>query len=124
MNKSPINGVPLPRGRPFKPGEEARDKGRKGGIKSGQTRSKKKTMRKELEDLLSMKRKGPDGKEHTNAETVAVALIRQAMEGNVKAFEVIRDTIGEKPREQIQIEEKTEQDFSVLDKAFERMEKD
>jgi hypothetical protein len=32
-----------------------------------------------------------------------LSLIQQALDGNVKAFETIRDTIGEKPKENLDI---------------------
>jgi hypothetical protein len=35
-------------------------------------------------------------------ESVAVALIEKAMGGDVKAFEVLRDTVGEKPVDKVE----------------------
>lgn len=35
-------------------------------------------------------------------EKISLSLIAQAMEGNTKAFEVIRDTVGEKPTDKIE----------------------
>lgn len=40
--------------------------------------------------------------EMTNKMAAVVALWKEVLKGNVKAFEVYRDTIGEKPIEQIQ----------------------
>ena len=37
-------------------------------------------------------------------EKISLALIQEALNGNVKAFESIRDTIGEKPRENQDVE--------------------
>lgn len=73
--------------------EEARERGRKGGIKSGEVRKARKTLKKELELLLS------------NGDTqkkISVALIDKAIKGDTKAFEIIRDTIGEKPVDKVQ----------------------
>ena len=115
--KSPISGATLPRGRPFEPGKEAREKGRNGGKKSGQTRAMRKTLREELLAVLT-DMKIPDkksGKEVPVQEALSVSLIRSAISGNVKAYEVIRDTIGEKPIENVAL---LSSNFSALDEAF------
>ncbi len=71
---------------------EARENGRKGGVASGEARRKRKSLREQLELLLE---------NGDTQESIAVALIEKAMKGDVKAFEVIRDTIGEKPVEKV-----------------------
>ena len=50
----------------------------------------------------------------------AAALIREARNGNVRAFEIIRDTIGEKPRERVEMAVAKPQ-FEALDAAFREM---
>lgn len=74
--------------KPVQSKEEARERGRKGGIASGKARRERKTLR---EELLLLLEKGD------TQEKVSLALIQQALDGNTKAFEVIRDSIGEKP---------------------------
>lgn len=69
---------------------EARENGKKGGIKSGEVRRERKVLKNELLYLLE---------ENNNQEKISVALIKEALKGNVKAFALIRDTIGEKPVE-------------------------
>ena len=73
--------------------EEAREIGKKGGIASGKARAERKTLREELLLLLS---------QGNTQEKISLSLIAQAMEGNTKAFEVIRDTVGEKPTDKIE----------------------
>lgn len=68
--------------------EEAREKGKKGGIKSGEARRARKTLKQELLCLLE---------EGNTQQKISLALLKQALKGNVKAFALIRDTIGEKP---------------------------
>ena len=41
------------------------------------------------------------GEKATTQEAISVSLIKKAMSGDVRAFEVIRDTIGEKPTDKI-----------------------
>ena len=73
--------------------EAAARNGRKGGIASGEAKRRRKSLREQLEILL----------ENGNTqESVAVALIEKAMGGDVKAFEVLRDTVGEKPVDKVE----------------------
>ena len=80
--------------RPVSSKEEARDRGRKGGLASGEARRKRKTLKEELRLMLS---------EGDTQQSVTLALIEKAMSGDTKAFEVIRDTIGEKPVDKVMI---------------------
>lgn len=74
--------------------EEQREIAKKGGKASGKARKERKALKDELLLLLS---KGD------TQQKVSLALIQQALNGNTKAFEVIRDTIGEKPKEEYSI---------------------
>ena len=80
--------------RPVSSKEEARERGRKGGLASGDARRKRKTLKEELLLMLS---------EGETQQSVTLALIEKAMSGDTKAFEVIRDTIGEKPVDKVMI---------------------
>ena len=80
--------------RPVSSKEEARERGRKGGLASGEARRKRKTLKEELLLMLS---------EGDTQQSVTLALIEKAMSGDTKAFEVIRDTIGEKPIDKVMI---------------------
>lgn len=72
--------------------EEARKLGRKGGIASGEARRRKKTFKEELLFLLD---------QNDNRENISIAMIKEALAGNTKAFETIRDTVGEKPVDKV-----------------------
>ena len=80
--------------RPVSSKDEARERGRKGGLASGEARRKRKTLKEELLLMLA------DGE---TQQSVTLALIEKAMSGDTKAFEVIRDTIGEKPVDKVMI---------------------
>ena len=80
--------------RPVSSKEEARERGRKGGLASGEARRKRKTLKEELLLMLS---------EGETQQSVTLALIEKAISGDTKAFEVIRDTIGEKPVDKVMI---------------------
>lgn len=65
---------------------EVRENSRKGGIKSGKVRRERKKLKEELELLL---------KQGDYQEKICLSLINKAMSGDVRAFETIRETIGE-----------------------------
>lgn len=73
---------------------EVRTMAANGGRKSGESRRARKTLKEELLLLLS---------EGDTQKSVSVALLKKAMDGDVRAFEVLRDSIGEKPTEKIMI---------------------
>lgn len=79
--------------------KERQELAQKAGIKSGEARRAKKTMKQMLDYLLEKEIENKKGEKAITQEAISIALIQQALKGNVKAFEVIRDTIGEKPKE-------------------------
>ena len=96
--------------------EEAVSNGAKGGIKSGEARRRKKTLREQMEMLLALPVKDPNTRDFIeslgidpetidNALAITLSMYQEALKGNTKAFELIRDTIGEKPTDRLQIEE-------------------
>jgi hypothetical protein len=96
--------------------KEQREIQKKGGIASGESRRKRKTLKEELLALLS------DG---DTQNRVSVALIEAALDGNVKAFETLRDTIGEKPVEkveQVNIDMEYEQSVKYVNDLMKRNE--
>lgn len=80
--------------KPVSSKKEARERGRKGGLASVESRRKRKTLKEELLLMLS---------EGETQQSLTLALIEKAMSGDTKAFEVIRDTIGEKPIDKVMI---------------------
>lgn len=82
--------------------EERQKIGRLGGIKSGESRRRMKTFKEELQALLEAEVENAKGEKTTVQKNINSALILKAAKGDVKAYEVIRDTLGQKP-----VEEKT-----------------
>lgn len=93
--------------------EEARERGRKGGRASAKKRQQNKTFKEIISNFLDgqvsderLKQQMIDfgfaDKEVSNKSCAVFALWKEAIKGNTKAFELLRDTIGEKPIEQIQ----------------------
>ena len=75
--------------------DKQRELSRKGGIASGEARRKRKTLREELLLLLE---------QDNFQEKISLALLQKATSGDTKAFEVLRDTIGEKPVDKVETE--------------------
>lgn len=114
------------RGRPFEKGrssEEAAESGRKGGIASGVARRQAKDLRNLALAILEMPIKEGDideitslasvkGKNMTTSQAMILSQVRRAIEGDSKAFEVIRDTAGQKPVDKVEI---SKPDSEVID---------
>lgn len=115
---SPVNGVPLPEGRRFEPGEEQRERSRRAGKRSGEVRRQRKTMRQELEYLLTEEIHDKNGKAMNTQKALGTSLIKAALNGSVQAFIAIRDTIGEKPVEKVDVQAA---DFTALEAAYKAM---
>lgn len=108
---SPINGQPLPAGHPpWKAGDEAREAGRRGGIKSGETRRAKKVAQRVLsykpelpeETLRAMRRMGMRGKTPPDMREISLlAIMQSAMKGDWRAFKYIVDLAGESDEAQM-----------------------
>lgn len=93
--------------------EEAVRNGRKGGIKSGATRRRKAALRDTMNRLLTMQVEvgslsdilRADGGESTYEEVITMAMIQQAMLGDVKAYQAIMKTVGQTEMSEADLEE-------------------
>lgn len=102
-----------------------------GGIASGESRRKRKFLKEAFETLLSseitldlaaalnekVNALGIDTSEFTVNDYIALAQVINAVQGDSKSFEIIRDTIGQKPVEKVIV---SDIDASVIDEV-ERM---
>ena len=93
---------------------ELREMTRKGGIKSGEARRNKKTMREALEMLMfdvevdeaakdKLRGAGIDEKDFNNQMLITMGLMKKAKEGDVQAYNAICSMIGEKPADKIDL---------------------
>ena len=93
--------------------EEVRELARIGGKKSGEARRRKANFRKTLNMLLTAEVYMPDwtaflesiGLDSTIESVVNAAMIREAMAGNVKAYEAIAKYSGQDARTEKDLEE-------------------
>ena len=96
--------------------EKARENGRKGGIASGEAKRKKKAMKEPIELMLSLPLKdekanayldylGISEEDRDNQMGIVVSMYKEAVaNGSVQAATFIRDTIGENPKERVEVE--------------------
>lgn len=81
--------------KPVRTKEEARERGKKGGVASGEARREKKLLKDTLLLLLETGQ---------GQEQICMALLKKAKKGDTRAFEVIRDTIGQKPIDKAEVD--------------------
>jgi len=90
---------------------EVRENGAKGGIASGEARRRKRAFRELIEDMLDETGGTVNGQLATKKDLVVARAIKMLTSTDtrdqdfLKAFEIIRDTIGEKPVERIVVAE-------------------
>ena len=82
---------------------EARENGKKGGIASGEARRAKKSLREAMQILMDADLTGKDGKTMTGTEAMAAKAFQAALKGDWKAWELVRDTAGQKPVERVMV---------------------
>lgn len=89
------------------------DEQKKGGKASGEARRRKRMIKDNIELLLSLpikndglkkqlKALGIEDEEMTNQMAMTIAMWQKAIKGDVSAFNTLRDTIGEKPKEVVE----------------------
>lgn len=86
----------------------------KGGKRSAEVRRQKRDLRRALEMLLEKEFKDKNGNVATGAEAITTKLFEKAMKGDVRAFETLRDTVGQKPIEKVMV---AEVDQDVIDEV-------
>lgn len=99
----------------LRPGEHipTKEEAKRGGIASGESRRRKKLLRECLQELMQMEYDTVQGKK-LGSEMLSAMLMKKAMSGDVKAFEVLRDTAGEKPVDKVMV---ADVDKSVIDEV-------
>jgi hypothetical protein len=82
--------------------DEAAKNGRKGGKASGEARRRRKAMREAFEELLARKYTNSKGQEVDGITLICLKQFQNAVDGDTRAFTLIRDTVGEMPVQKIE----------------------
>lgn len=96
---------------PVRTKEEARERGRNGGVKSGESRRRKKNLRELTLMLLEAPELDMDaqvrlealGLEGTNGASMMLAMLEKAKNGSEEAARFVRDTSGQAPKQVQQV---------------------
>lgn len=113
---SPINGQPLPRGKPF-----TRETAREAAQKSNRVQAERKSIAaafmKEMVSLQTVKENGREV-ERTGAEIIARSILTACNKGNANAMNIALGLMGEKPAEAINV---NMPDPSIMEEIRRRM---
>lgn len=116
---------------------EARKRGKKGGIKSGKARKERKAMKEtaemilgltlkdgtvtDLEDIQSMA--AANGKNITVQDAIILKQAQKALKGDIRAAEFVRDTSGNRPTNEQRMDVAVDNGFiEALNAAVEEVE--
>ncbi len=109
--------------------------GKKGAAKAKETKKRRREIRETLLDLLSMPMKpgklsqastisGLTGKNVTAGEAIALAMLTQALEGDVRAAEFVRDSSGQKPVQQMEVSANAKEASAAFKSLLDEVESD
>lgn len=99
----------------------SQEEAKKGGIKSGETRRRKRDLRLAMEALLEKTYSTSEGTELSGAEAIALKQMEKALKGDARAFELVRDTAGQKPVEvveQVNVDAQYAEKMEILKRYF------
>lgn len=111
--RSPRNGQPLPRGKPF-----TSETAREATLKSHKVQKEKKSIVQEFRKRINQTFKDSQGNEMTGAAIIAQSIINGANNGNAKMVEIALALLGEKPAENVNI---NMADPSIMEEIRHRM---
>lgn len=134
-NLMPIQEVNSRRSR-----EQHSEDSRKGGVKSGEVRRERKKIADQINLLLSLPfpdiqdkkgrqlkqtfyQLGIDPDNIDNQMAMVISMWQKAIKGDVQAFNTLRDTVGEKPKETITIDNSIDETINEVDEYLCRKKK-
>lgn len=98
--------------------EEARELGRKGGIKSGKARKEKADFKKRCQIWMETEvTKDKEGNPVTGADLMIAVAGKEIKNGSAKFWELMRDTAGFKPVEKVMVSEVDPAVIDAVEKA-------
>jgi hypothetical protein len=89
---------------------------KKGGIKSGEARRRKRDIRLALEALLEKDVTDKAGNVLSGAEAIALKQMQKALKGDTRAFEVVRDTSGQAVVQKVMVAEVSQEVINEVEK--------
>lgn len=80
------------------------EEAKKGGINSGKARRRRKAFAEAFEALLQREFTDQSGNKLQGVDAIAAKTFQAAMNGDLKAFAEIRDTVGEMPVQRVEVD--------------------
>lgn len=97
---------------------ERRENARKAGIASGEARRRRKAFSEAFDMLLQKEFTAQNGDVLTGVEAIAAKTFQAAMNGDLKAMQIIRDTVGEMPVQRVETVEISEETYRRVEEAL------
>lgn len=87
----------------------------KGGKASGEARRKRKAFAEAFETLLTREFSDRNGQRLQGVEAVAAKVFQAAMDGDMKAIQFLRDTVGEAPVQRVAVAEISQETYKQVE---------
>jgi len=98
--------------------EEVRKNSAKGGVISGEVRRQKRDIKLAMDALLEKMYSGKNGEQLSGAQAIALKQMEKALKGDSKAFELVRDTAGQKPIEKVMVAEVNQDVINEIERTI------
>lgn len=97
------------------------EEAKKGGINSGKARRRRKAMREAFDELLSRSYSDRNGNKVDGVTAIATKVYQAALDGDMKAVQFIRDTVGEMPIQRVETVEIPPETYLRVEEALRGM---
>lgn len=97
---------------------QRRENARKAGKASGEARRRRKAFSEAFDVLLQKTYSDHSGNEMQGVDVIALKVFRQAMDGDMKAVQFLRDTVGEMPVQRMEIDKIDPQARAEMDELM------
>ncbi len=121
-SKAQLDNLKKGKATQFKTGEKQAAIAKKGGIASGKAKRRKKLLKECLDELLEKDYVDKKGNKASGAEALASTLFKKALAGDLKAFELVRDTAGQKPIDKIMVADVDQETMDSVDQMVKEAE--
>lgn len=116
QSKAQLDNLKKGKATRFKAGEKQVKIAKKGAEASKQKRKQKKLLKECLDELLEKEWENRNGEKMKGSEAISVALFKKALAGDMKAYEIVRDTAGQKPIDKVMLAEVDQNTINEVEK--------
>ena len=95
------------------------EEAKRGGVNSGKARRKRKAFAEAFNTLLERQFTDQNGNQLQGVEAIAAKTFQAAMNGDLKAMQIIRDTVGEMPIQRVETVEISPETYERVARALE-----